>query len=546
MSAATASATGGRTHRSRSAGRSAGDALVTMIRLHLRTGWKAMLVWILGIGGTMLFTTVAIKGLYDTPEKVHSYAAAVKGDALMMLNGRIAGIDSLGGIIANEFGFMASFAIPFMAVSLVARMTRKDEELGRLEAVLAGRIGRGVPLVAAVLVATVAEVLTTAVLFLSFADVGVPVVDALLYSLSMGALGLVFVGVTAVGAQLVEHNRGVYAIGLGAILAAYLLRGLGDVQLAALTWFSPLGWQEKTRAFGDQQWWPLLLSLAVFAALVAAALVIAGRRDLGSALIRPSTADPVASGFLRTPLGIALRSHRGSMIGWASATVIVSATFGSVAQALIDAINGNPSLATAMGAANMSGTDAVLAMTALILALLGAGYAIQAVGVLRVEETSGRLESRLAGDRSRWAWLSTQLLVVLIGVLLVSAAGAAALSVSTAASIGHSVTADVLRATLAFLPAVAFFGALTVLAFAAVPRWQPAVWVLYAGGAVIAYLGDALNLPGPVRSLSPFHVIGSPPSTPVETTDVLLLSGLALVFLAVGYRAFRERGIPQG
>ena len=86
--------------------------------------------------------------------------------------------------------------------------------------------------------------------------------------------------------------------------------------------------------------------------------------------------------------------------------MVVSATFGSVAQPLVDAIKGNPSLASAMGAAGTTGLDAVLAMTALILALMGAGYAVQASGCCRVEETSGRLESRLSGDRGRWAWLS--------------------------------------------------------------------------------------------------------------------------------------------
>ena len=242
--------------------------LATMVRVHLRTGWLAVVVWVVAVGGTVALTVSAIQGLYDSPEKIRSYAAAVHDDALMMINGRIAGIDSLGGIIANEFGFMASFAIPFMAVSLIARTTRKNEELGRLEAVLAGRIGRTTPLLAAILVAVVAEVLITVALFASFAGVGVPGRDAALYSLSMGALGLAFIGVASVAAQFVEHTRGVYAIGLGAIIAAYVLRGIGDVQWSPLTWLSPLGWQEQTRAFGHQRWWPLFIPLVVFALLV--------------------------------------------------------------------------------------------------------------------------------------------------------------------------------------------------------------------------------------------------------------------------------------
>ncbi len=519
--------------------------LATMVRVHLRTGWLATVVWVAAVAATMELTVSAIRGLYDTPDKVHTYAAAARDEAMMLLNGRIAGIDSIGGIVANEFGFMASFAIPFMAVSLVARMTRKNEELGRLEAVLAGRIGRTTPLLAAILVGVVAETLTTAALFASLAGAGVPTGDAALYSLSMGLLGLAFVGVAAVAAQLVERTRGVYAIGLGTIIVAYLARGIGDVQWAPLTWASPLGWQEQTRAFGDQRWWPLAIPLVAFAALSTAALGLASRRDVGSALLGARTADPHASRFLRTPLGIALRSHRGSLLGWTAATVVVSATFGSLAQPLVDAVDGNPELAAAMGASGTTGLDTVLAMTALILALMGAGYAVQAVGVLHAEESSGRLEARLSGDRGRWAWLSVHLAVIAAGVVVVSVAGGAALAVGTSWSLGRGVTGQVVGAVVDFLPAVAFFGALALLVFAVVPRWGPVVWLFYAAGAVIAYLGDALDLAEAVRSLSPFHLIGTPPVQPVDAADVVLLCLLAAGCLAAGYAGFRRRGIPQ-
>jgi ABC-2 type transport system permease protein len=517
-----------------------------MVRVHLRTGWLVVTVWIVALAATMAFTVSAIQGLYDTPAKIHSYAAAVRDDALVTLNGKVAGIDSLGGIVANEFGFLASFAIPFMAVSLITRMTRRNEELGRLEAVLAGRIGRTTPLLAAVVVTLGAEVLTAVALFASLAGVGVPAADAALYSLSMGALGVAFLAITTLAAQLVVHARGVVAIGLGAIIAAYLLRGFGDVTWSPLTWLSPLGWQEQTRAFGDQRWWPLLLPLVVAAGLITAALVITARRDVGSALLVAGGAAPEASRLLRTPWGIAVRAHRGSLLGWAAATVAVAATYGSVAQPLVDAIDGNPALASAMGAGDGSGRDAVLAMTTLLLAFLAAGYAVQAVGVLRAEETSGRLETRLSGDRGRWRWLSVHLAVVGIGILVVSAAGGAAFALSASWSLGDDVAGQVLRAVVDFLPAVAFFGALAVVVFAVVPRWGPVVWLVYAAGVVIAYLAAPLDLAGAVRVLSPFHLIGSPPVDPVEAGHQVLLGALTLTGLVTAYAGFRRRDVPQG
>jgi putative exporter of polyketide antibiotics len=68
----------------------------------------------------------------------------------------------------------------------------------------------------------------------------------------------------------------------------------------------------------------------------------------------------------------------------------------------------------------------------------------------------------------------------------------------------------------------------------------------YAAGAVIAYLGDSLNLAGVVRALSPFHLIGNPPIEPVHAANAALLGLLTVGCLGLGYIGFRRRGIPQG
>ena len=100
----------------------------------------------------MLLTAVAVARLYDTPEKVPTYAEAVASDALVAINGRVEGLDTLGGIVQDEFGFMASFLMPLFGIALVVAMTRREEETGRLEQLLGGRIDRRAPAVAALLV----------------------------------------------------------------------------------------------------------------------------------------------------------------------------------------------------------------------------------------------------------------------------------------------------------------------------------------------------------------------------------------------------------
>ena len=122
----------------------------TSLRVQWRTGWKGTLAWVLGLIAVVVLTTTAITGLYDTPEKLRTYAAASAGGAMRMLSGEVAGLNTLGGAFVHELGFVIAFAIPLMGIALVGRGTRREEETGRLELLLASRMGRQAPLVAAV------------------------------------------------------------------------------------------------------------------------------------------------------------------------------------------------------------------------------------------------------------------------------------------------------------------------------------------------------------------------------------------------------------
>ncbi|WP_137119941.1 ABC transporter permease [Segeticoccus rhizosphaerae] len=518
-------------------------SLVPMVGISLRIGWKAILAWVVGIAALMVLTTESVSGLYDTQAKIDSYAEAIGGgDALMLLNGKVHGLDTLGGVIANEFGFVASFAVPLMGISLIARSTRRDEESGRLELLLAGRIGRTAPLAAAALVATAALIVTSLALAAGLISVGVPVAGSLLYAASLGALGLVFAGIAAVAAQVVLHGRGVYAIALGLLVLAYLLRGVGDVLGNGLTWLSPLGWAEQTRAFGDARTWPLLLSLAVGIALVGVAVRLASARDVGSALLRRGASAPAASAFLRSRWGLASTLHRGAVIGWAAGAVVVSGMFGLLAQNVIDAMAGNPALRDALGGAG--GADGFLAMSVLLVALVSGGYVVQAVGTLRAEESAGRLEPLLAGTSSRMSWLAVHLVTILAGLVVIVALGALTLGLSVAWSTGHGETGRLVGAISSYLPPVLVLLGVALAVFGAWPRGFVVAWAAFGFTAVVAFLGDALQLPTWLADLAPTSHVGDPPAEAAGGAQLALLTLVAVGLVALAFVGFRRRGVP--
>ncbi|MGB5953754.1 MAG: hypothetical protein WBG57_14710, partial [Ornithinimicrobium sp.] len=439
---------------------------------------------------------------------------------------------------------------PLMAIALTARGTRKDEEAGRLELLLAARIGRHAPIMSAILVATAALTLTGLGCAVAMIAVGVEVGGAVLYGAGIAALGYVFVGITAVAAQVVEHNRSVWGIGLALAVASYLLRGIGATSDNALMWLSPLGWIDELRPFGEARAWPLLLALAAGTVFIAAAFWLSTRRDVGSALVKARASKPHASAFLQSPIGLAWHEHRGATIGFAIGAAVMMATYGSLTSEILDALADNPALGQMMGA-DASVGDALLAQVlstfVMMLAMLVAAFAVLAIGSLRTEEDGGRLEAQLSGERSRWAWLGVHVLVVAVGMIIVGSVGAATLAWSTAASTGDDRwIGEVLRGAAVYAPAVLVFLALVVLLFGLIPRLRILGWVAFALAAVLAYLGPGFDLPQWLVNGSPFQSVGTNViDEGMDRLGGLILLALAAVALAAGFVGFRGRDIPR-
>src|SRR3954471_13706663 len=137
--------------------------LRTMTWIVWRTDRRRILVWVIALAASMIGTAGGVAGLYDTPAKIHTYAEAVtSGGGLAAINGHVEGIDSLGGVIQDEFGFLASFLLPLLGIGLIAGSTRREEESGRLPPIPGGRIARPQPVLAALMVATAAILVTSA------------------------------------------------------------------------------------------------------------------------------------------------------------------------------------------------------------------------------------------------------------------------------------------------------------------------------------------------------------------------------------------------
>ncbi|MEO8698049.1 MAG: hypothetical protein ABI658_31415, partial [Acidimicrobiales bacterium] len=244
-----------------------------MLSISWRSNRRQILGWTFGLIAVFAGTAASINNLFGTAAELKTYAdAATAGSALYAINGRPYGLGNLGGPIVYEFGFVAAIAFPLMGIILMTRMTRLEEQTGRMELLRGGVVGRTAALKSALVLTSAAFLLVAVGMATVLVALDLKWPGVVLYPLALALLGIAFTAAGAVCAQLVASSRMVNALGVAILVVAFIIRGIGDVRDNALVWLSPLGWAEQTRAFGDARWWPLLLLIAAAIASSAAAL----------------------------------------------------------------------------------------------------------------------------------------------------------------------------------------------------------------------------------------------------------------------------------
>ena len=317
-------------------GRRGGPSLtgtLVLLRLNLRLDRVRLLLWIGGLTAMVVVSAASVDGLYTTDAEIAGYFALMEGNpTLTAINGPGFGAaaPNIGAILVNEVLLFGSIGFALMAVFLVVRHTRGEEEAERTDLLRSRMLGRDAGLVAAAIVGVGASLITglaswVGLLALGFAPAGSGVLCA-----AMAFTGLVFAGVAAVAAQLTTSARGALGLATGVLGVSYLLRAVGDVGSGALSWVSPLGWAHRVRPFAGEQWWVLALQVAVAALLFGAANRLADRRDLGSGLIPQRPGPAHASRGLGRPVGLAVRLQRGALVGWSIGLFVLGVVYGSV------------------------------------------------------------------------------------------------------------------------------------------------------------------------------------------------------------------------
>jgi ABC-2 type transport system permease protein len=483
-----------------------------------------------------------------TASRVSASESINRSRALVALYGRIAEPSSVGALSVVKTASMGAVFVALLAIVLVVRHTRADEERGLAELVGAGATGREAPLVAAfaVVAVTAAALAVCSAAALVAADL--PSSGSLAFGLAVGGVALVFGSIAAIAAQVATTGRAAIALSAAVLGTSFVLRAVGDTVGAGgrwAVWLSPLGWVGEVRAYDGDRWWVLGIMVAFAATCAGVAWRLRAGRDLGAGLLAVRPGAAAASPRLRSAGALAWRLHRTSLAGWAVGFAGLGVLAGSLASSVGDFVNTSSSRDFIEKLGGRHGlTDAYLATELGVAAVVAAAYGIQAVLRLRTEEASGRAEPLLAASLSRVRWAAGHFVVAYAGVAALLAVVGAAAGAADAIATGDAGDGwRVLGAAVAQVPAAWVVVGIAVALVGLAPRQAPASWAALAAFVLLGEFGPLFGVPRAVMDLSPFTHVAHLPGGTLRVPPVVALLAVAGGLSAAGLVGLRRRDL---
>lgn len=525
-----------------------------LLRFMLRRDRIRFPAWVLGMTVMLAYFANAL-GLILDQESLESFAVFAANPVVALIGGPGYGFDEIttGRFLVGLYGAYLMIGAALMSIMTISRHTRVEEQTGRAELVRANVVGRHAQLAAALTLVVLMNALMSALMAVIFysspADPG-SLESSLLFTCSIGTVGLVFAGIAAVTVQLSPFSRTASGIAGAALAVSFVVRGLGDMSavqgggLDWLSWLSPFGWSQQTAPLTLDRWWPLVISLAVVLLLITAGFALQSRRDLAAGILPDRLGSAVAPAWLQDSLSLAFRLQRTGLAWWSFALLVGGVTFGAFVQPMAENAAGMPEeiLAVFGGADGM--VDGYLGYMGVYFAIMVAIYAILSMQALRGEEQGVRTEPVLAASVSRTGWLLSWVTVTGLGALWLFVLAGFGNGLGASLSTGDwSLFGPVLLGQIAHAPTAWVLLGFAVALYGLAPRLVGLSWVVFMYGTVLSLFGDMLELDDAVLATSVFRHIGQHPAEDIAWPAVALITLIAMVLTAIGAARFRHRDL---
>lgn len=517
-------------------------------RFILRRDRVRIAFWIIGIVGFSVFCAVLLSEMYSSDMERIIMAETMQNPAMVAMMGPVFGSDNYtnGAMFCNMMLAWTAIVVAVMNIFHVVRHTRSDEEDGRVEVIRSLPVGRLSDLSATMNVAFLLNLTIALVTGMSLAALGIESMDlggSMLYGAALGVTGIIFAALAAVFCQLSSGSRGATNLSFIFLGILYLLRAAGDMQSEALSLISPLGLIQRTEAYVNNYWWPVIAALAITAALMLLAFHLCGIRDMGTGLLPARSGRSHASPMLKGPGGLALRLLRTSIIVWTATIFILAAAYGSIFGDMESFIAGNELLSSIISAdSGLSYTEQFATFLMAIMAMVSTIPILSFMLRARSQEKTGFAENVLTKAVSRGRQLGAYFSIAFVSTFVMQF-----LTAFGFWSVGSIVMEEAIsfgtffQAAFAYLPAMWVMLGVAMLLIAYLPGKTVLAWLYFGYSFLTMYLGSFAQFPEWAQKISPY---GHVPKIPVEEMNaaaLIALSGIAAVMVALGFIGYRKR-----
>jgi ABC-2 type transport system permease protein len=524
----------------------AGAAVTGGLVRQLRRGTAIVAVL---CGGLAFFVAEEYERTFSGAIGADSLTALADNPAIRTLFGPPVALDDPGGFTVWRTGTVLAVLAGVWAALAGTRVTRGEEEAGRAELLLAGRVRLTSLVRRATAVLLLSGVVVGVAVVVGMLAAGTATVGAVLFGAVVGGAAMVGGALGVLAGQLLPERRSASGFAIAVLLGTLLARMVGDgiEALAWLQWFGPFGLLNRSAPYADDRWAPLLV-LAVQVVLVATiALTLAGARDVGAGRLRGRDRAREPSRLLRSLPGLAVHRTRRPTLTWTLGVAAYFLLIGLLATAMLDFLHDNPAfaeMAAAVGFARLASVQGYAASLFSLLAVPVGAYAVGRIAALAHDEEASRLTLLYSRPVGRMRWATSETVVVVVGTCLVAAAaGLATWAGATWVGAGLGL-GEALRGALSVVPVALLCLGAALLALGWLPSGVLAIGLLpAAGGYLLFVFAQSFGWPSWIAEISPFRHLAAVPAEAVDVRGAVGMVVVAVVLGVAGIAGYARRDL---
>ena len=525
---------------------SAGAAVSRGLVRQLRRGTVVVAVV---CGGLAFFVAEEYERTFSGAIRADSLTALADNPAIRTLFGPPVALDDPGGFTVWRIGTVLAVLAGVWAALAGTRVTRGEEESGRAELLLAGRVRLAGWVRRALAVVLAAGVVVGAAVVVGMLLAGTATDGALLFGALIGGTAMVGGALGVLGGQLLDERRSASGLAVALLLGALLARMVADgvTALSWLQWLGPFGLMNRAAPYADDAWAPLLVLVLQVAVIAAVALVAAGSRDVGAGRIRGRDRTRTPSRLLRSLPGLAVHRTRRPTVTWSAGVAAYFLLIGLLATAMLEFLRENPlfaSLAANAGFGRLASVQGYVASLFALLAIPVGAYAAGRIAAVASDEAASRLTLLYSRPVSRVRWAVLEAGVVAVGTVVVAAVAGLATWVGATwvgAGLGPG---EALRGALSVVPVALLCLGAALLALGWAPSAVLAIGVLpAAGGFLLQVFAQSFGWPSWVYDLSPFAHLARMPAEPLDVGGAVGMLLVAVLLGVAGIARYARRDL---